>query len=72
MPFRYTFRRPKRLTERATDQQERGERQGLGGHHPLQGGNMTGSAMLTTVASSGAILEPGTVTASTHRHGAEE
>jgi hypothetical protein len=33
---------------------------------------MTGRAMLTTVASSAAIPEPSTVTASTHRPGAEK
>src|SRR5579859_4319456 len=33
---------------------------------------MTGNAMLTTVASSAAIPDPSTVTASTHRPGAEE
>ena len=33
---------------------------------------MVGKAMLTTVASSAEILEPSTVTVSTHRPGAEE
>jgi hypothetical protein len=33
---------------------------------------MTGRAMLTTVASSAAMPEPSTLTASTHRPGVEE
>ena len=37
MPIRYTLRLPNRVPERTADQQERGQRQDVTGHHPLQG-----------------------------------
>ena len=69
-----TLAAPVAVAERPAEQQQAGQRQRVGVHHPLQAGHrgvevppMAGSAMPTTVASRAAMPEPSTVAATTHR-----